>query len=161
MAYTDEQRAENDRRIANDIREHGCHVISVFDPEEKLPTFSYSIGIQETTGAPEAIVVGLQPKLGHSLINHYLRECRAGKRFGRGTAFPGFLEGFDIYFEPARRKLLTGYTLGCDRYYGHTRYAVVQMVWPSTSGVWPWEKAASDWLRCNQPMLGRKRPDRP
>ncbi len=160
MSVSDEQRKANDERVAADIRAYGCHVMSVFDPEGELPTFSYSIGIQETTGAPEAIVLGLKAKLAHALINRYMRACQAGKRFVRGTAYPEFLEGFNVYFEPAKRKLASQYTLGCDRYYGERSYNVVQMIWPSTTGIWPWETQASEWLRGNQPMLGRKRPDR-
>lgn len=155
------RRTENDTRVASDVQKYGCHVVSVFDPDEKHPTFSYSIGIQETTGAPEAIVIGLRPNLGHSLINHYRRQVQAGEHYPRGVPVQGFLDGFHVYFEPAKRGLLTEYTLGCDRYYQGRAYSVVQIVYPSTSGVWPWEKVASEWFRCNQPMLGRKRPDQP
>jgi hypothetical protein len=94
------------------------------------------------------------------MINEYNRQVRAGTRFKRGVLYPGFLDGFDVYIEPARKKLLADYTLGCDRYYRGKPYSVVQIVWPSTSGVWPWEKSASDWLKQNQPMLGRVRPNR-
>jgi hypothetical protein len=154
-------RRENDKRVASDVQTYGCHVISVFDPKEELPFFSYSIGIQETSGLPEAIVVGLKPKLGHFIINEYNRQIRSGSRFERGRLYEGFLDGFLVYIEPTKRALLKDYTLGCDRYYKRARYDVVQIVWPSTSGVWPWEKEASSWLNTNQPMLGRARPDRP
>jgi len=161
MTQAEDPRSANDRRVADDIRRFGCHVISVFDPEEQLPTFSYSIGIQETTGCPEAIVVGLSPKLGASMINEYLRQLRGGTRFVRGTLYEGFLEGFPIYVEPANPLRLCEYTLGCERYYEGRRYDVVQLVWPSTAGVWPWQRAASEWFQHHQPLLGRQRPDRP
>lgn len=157
---SEERRAENDKRVAADVEKYGCHVISVFDPEEKLPTFSYSIGIQATSGAPEAIVIGLSPKLGHAMINEYNTQVRKGVRFERATRYPGFLEGFEIYVEPARAALLAEYTLGCDRFYQGAGYAVVQLIYPTTAGAWPWEKAASDWFRSHQPMLGRKHPHR-
>ena len=117
------KRAANDRRVARDIERYGCHVISVFDPDGRLPSFSYSIGIQDSSGAPDVIVFGLRP-------------------------------------EPARRARYVRYAYGCARYYGEREYSMVQLVWPSTKGVWPWNKSASKWLVRNQPMLGRKRPDR-
>jgi hypothetical protein len=161
MKMTAQKRAANDKRVAGDIQEYGCHVISVFDPQEVHPFFSYSVGIQETSAVPEAIVVGLKPSLGGSMVNEYNRQVRAGTRFQRGVLYPGFLEGFEVYIEPIRRKKrLAEYTLGCDRYYGDKAYSVVQIVWPSTAGVWPWQKSASEWLKNNQPMLGRARPDR-
>jgi hypothetical protein len=160
MSSSADKRAANDKRVVDNIREHGCHVISVFDPEEVQPFFSYSVGIQETSDVPEAIVVGLKPNLGGFMINEYNRQVRAGVRFQRGVLYTGFLEGFEVYIEPARRKLLAEYTYGCDRYYGDREYSVVQIVWPSTAGVWPWQKSASEWFKNNQPMLGRVRPDR-
>ncbi len=160
MNVPDEKRAASDRRVASDILEYGCHVISVFDPEQVHPFFSYSVGIQETTGVPEAIVVGLKASLGGFIVNEYNRRVRKGERFKRGTLYPGFLEGFLVYVEPARRKLLDEYTRGCDRYYRNTEYSVVQIIWPSTAGVWPWQRGANEWLKTNQPMFGRVRPDR-
>lgn len=160
MTISSEKRAANDKRVADDIREYGCHVISVFDPEEATPYFSYSIGVQETSDVPEVIVVGLKPELGGFMVNEYNRQVRAGTRFKRGVLYPGFLEGFDVYIEPARKKVVAQYTFGCDRYYGDKEYSVVQIVWPSTAGVWPWQKGASEWLKVNQPMLGRVRPNR-
>lgn len=161
MSITPEQRAANDERVVHDIRRHGCHVISVFDPDGSEPNFSYSIGIQETTGAPEALVIGLDVKLGHSVVNEYLRQLRAGVVFRRGQPYDGFLQGFQVYVEPARKKNLSTYTLGCERYYGDRSFSVVQIVYPTTRGVWPWDPAASESFRKLQPMLGRVRADRP
>jgi hypothetical protein len=157
MTITDEQRVANDKRVADDVHKFGCHVISVFDPEEKHPSFSYSIGIFETSGVPEAIVVGLKPSLGGFIVNEYNRRVRAGTRFQRGQLYDGFLGGFSVYIEPAKPEALTEYTRGCDRYYKGAPYPTVQIVWPSTSGIWPWQAAASEWLKSNQPMLGRER----
>jgi len=156
----EEKRAENDKRVADDVARFGCHVISVFDPEEKLPTFSYSVGIQASSGAPEAIVIGLRPNLGHSMINEYNDQVRRGAQFERGSRYQGFLEGFDIYIEPAKPALVSEYTLGCTRFYAGSHYRVVQLIYPTTSGIWPWQKAASAWFRSNQAMLGRKDPRR-
>jgi hypothetical protein len=161
MSVTPEKRAANDERVAKNVREYGCHVISVFDPEDKKPPFSYSVGIQESSGAPEAIVVGLQSGLGGWIINEYNRQVRAGVRFERGTLYPGFLEGFSVYVEPARAKLLADYTFGCGRYYGDRGYSTVQIIYPTTAGVWPWQSAASESFKINQPLLGRVRPNRP
>lgn len=161
MRFTSADKAANDRRVAADVERHGCHVVSVFDPDDREPTFSYSIGIGRSAGAPEAIVIGLKPSLGHSMINGYCRRVRAGEVFERGRLYEGFLEDFPNYIEPVRLRRHEPCTLGCTRFYGDEPYAVVQLVWPSTRGVWPWQKAASDWLRHHQPMLGRVRPDRP
>jgi hypothetical protein len=77
----EERRAANDRRVAENIAKFGCHVISVVDPENKHPTFSYSVGIQANSGAPEAIVIGVRPELGHFMINEYNRQVQSGVVF--------------------------------------------------------------------------------
>lgn len=151
----------NDRRVARDVKRYGCHVVSVFDPRGRLPHFSYSIGIQDSSGAPDVIVIGLRPELGGFVVNEYNRQIRKGRRFKRGRRYPGFLRGFSVYFEPARKERYRRYVYGCARYYDGRDYSIVQLIFPSTKGVWPWNKSASKWLVRNQPMLGRKRPNRP
>jgi Domain of unknown function (DUF4262) len=94
------------------------------------------------------------------MINGYCRDVRPGTTYQRGVRYPGYLEGFEVYFEPARRGLLNEYTLGCDRYYGGADYSVVQIIWPSTAGVWPWYRSTPQSLRARQPMLGRAQPNR-
>jgi hypothetical protein len=161
MSNLADKRIQSDRLVAEHIEQFGCHVVNVFDPDGLQPHFSYSIGIQATSGAPEVIVVGLRPEMSQWMVNEYNRRVRAGEHFQRGVLYPGFLQGFEVYVEPARRKLVADYVFGCDRYYDGQPYEVVQIVWPSTSGVWPWQKRANDWFKSNQPMLGRVRPDRP
>lgn len=161
MPISAKRRAEYHKRVASDVRKYGCHIVSVFDPENEEPLFSYSVGIQETAGAPEAIVIGLRPELAAFMINEYNRRVRAGKRFRRGKRYSGFLKGFAVYFEPARPALFKEYTYGCDRYYKEQPYAVVQIIYPTTRGVWPWNKSASEPFKQNQPMLGRVWPNRP
>jgi len=156
MPTSAERRAAADKQVAENIRKYGCHVYSVSDPTQEQPSFSYSIGIQETTGVAEAIVFGLPSNLGHSMINEYLDQVRNGTRFESGVLYPGFLKGFEIYIEPTDASTLTDYTLGCTRFYGDKPYSVVQLIWPSTSGVWPWQQEASEWLRLNQPLFARR-----
>lgn len=161
MTTTEEKRKANDLKVAEHVREFGCHLISVFDPEEKSPSFTYSVGIRDSAGAPDAIVFGVSPRLGASMVNEYNRRVRDGFRFERGVLYEGFLDGFSIYVEPARRALLGNYTLGCERYYGSDDFDVVQLVYPSTQGEWPWQADAPDWFKHDQPMLGRPRLDEP
>lgn len=87
MSISAKKRAASDKQVADDIQEYGCNVISVFDPEELTPCFSYSIGIQETSGVPDAIVVGLKSTLGGFMINEYYRQVRTGNRFKRGVLY--------------------------------------------------------------------------
>lgn len=161
MTITDQDRKKNDERIKNDIREHGCHVISVFDRNEETPSFSYSVGVLDFSDRPEAIVIGLDSSLGCSMINEYSDRVRAGQVFVPGCLYAGFLEGFEIYVEPASSEAMKEYLLGCTRHYGVREFSAVQLIYPTTRGLWPWDEGASEWFRSNQPMLGRDNPSAP
>ena len=157
----EERRARSDAKVAQDVQRYGCHVISVFDPDQKEPFFSYSIGIQQSSGAPEAIVIGLRPEMGSFVVNEYNRRIRKGQAFYRGVPYKGFLRGFPVYIEPVLKNRNADYTYGCDRFYGDEPYSVIQIIYPTTAGIWPWSRKAPASFKANQPMLGRVHPHRP
>src|SRR5690606_20073842 len=144
---------EYERNILRHIEEHGCSVTSVFDPDENDPPFSYSIGISKSSGAPEIIIVGLSSKLAHWMVNEYNRRCQAGERFQPGVLYLGFLEGFAVQFGQVAREHRAEYMRSACWLHGGPEFEAVQLIWPTTSGVWPWESEASEWFRANQPLL--------
>mgnify|MGYP001215688223 CR=1 FL=1 len=142
-----------ERNIHSDIEEYGCSVTSVFDPEGNEPPFSYSIGIAKSAGAPEIIVVGLKSELGHWLVNEYNRRVKAGERFAPDILYLGFLDGFAVQFGQVSRKYRDEFMRSATWLHGSPDFEALQLIWPSTAGVWPWDSQASDWFRSNQPLL--------
>lgn len=145
-----------ERKILDHIEQFGCSVTSVFDPDDQNPPFSYSIGIARQTDAPELIIVGLESKLAHRLINEYNRRVIAGERFVPEVLDLGFLDGFAVQFRPVARAHREDYLRSACWLHDGPDFDALQLIWPSTSGVWPWDPAASDWLRANQPLLAGK-----
>lgn len=125
----------------------------MFDPKEIEPPFSYSIGIPRSSGAPELIIVGLNSKLSHRLINEYNRRGRSGEQFLPGVFYSGFLEEFEVQFGPVAPEYRSEYMRSACWLHGGPEFEALQLIWPNTSGVWPWEAEASDWFRANQPLL--------
>ncbi|MBK8115773.1 MAG: DUF4262 domain-containing protein [Candidatus Accumulibacter sp.] len=144
---------EYERNILQHIEEYGCSVTSVFDPQKVEPPFSYSIGIARSSGAPELIIIGLSSKLSHWMVNEYNRRIRSGEQFLPGVLYLGFLEGFAVQFGPVAREHRAEYMRSACWLHGGSEFDALQLIWPSTSGVWPWDAEASDWLRANQPLL--------
>jgi hypothetical protein len=147
-----------EKLIAN-VRDHGCQVTSVFDPEGKQIPFSYSIGFWETVGQPEAIIFGLNSQMGHYALMETLRQCKAGLALRNGQQLDSLLQDYDVVciardVEP--RNLVPEYfnsALWYHRYRGSaTPLAAVQLVWPD-EGVWPWEPEASAEFLEEQPAL--------
>lgn len=152
---TQAQRDAHEDRIGSGIATYGCFVISVADPDGLQAPFAYTIGVTLDSGQPEAIVFGLSPSLGGWVINEYNRRMRAGKKFKPGVAYRGFLRGFPVYVEPADPKKTPGFMFACNRLYGDFGYPAVQIVIPTTQGVWPWEKGAGRAFRKIQPLICR------
>ncbi|MEL1263950.1 DUF4262 domain-containing protein [Pseudoxanthomonas putridarboris] len=144
---------EYERNIHKHIETHGCSVTSVFDPDGNEPPFSYSIGIAKTAMAPELIVVGLKPEISHWLVNEYNRRVRAGESFVPGVLYLGFLEGFAVQFGPVAREHKGEYMRSATWLHQGPNFEALQLIWPSTTGIWPWDPEASDWFRANQPLL--------
>jgi hypothetical protein len=123
--------------------------------EGDLPPFAYSIGITQETNQPEVLVIGLKRELAHSIVNEYNDRVRAGERFEAGKNYSGFIEGFDVLAEKVPLSQYDEYVGQALSYYGGSRFELLQLVYPTTSGVWPWSAEASEWFRNHQPVLSR------
>lgn len=141
-----------EQKALADIDQYGCHVIHVC-AEGDLPPFSYSVGIQRSSGRPEVVIIGLKQTIAHFAVNEYNSRGQAGETFTPGELYSGFLEGFDVTFERVEREFYREY-FGWDLWlYGGADFEVLQLVWPTTEGVWPWQAGASEWFRDWQPLL--------
>ena len=142
-----------DTRTREDIAKYGCSVMHVFDPEDELPPFAYSIGIQQETGAPEVVVIGLKQPMAHFVVNEYNKRIREGESFEVGQFYSGFLEGFDIYIGAVSKSVYDDYFGQDIDFYGGREFAVVQVVYPTTKGIWPWTEGAPESFKQWQPLL--------
>lgn len=141
-----------DERTRSDIAKYGCTVIHVME-EGEVPPFAYSIGIQQETSAPEVVVIGLKRAIAHSVVNEYNNRVRAGERFEPGKFYSGFLDGFEVYVEEVPLSAYEDY-FGQDlNFYGGPKFSVLQIVYPTTKGVWPWAEDAAESFRQWQPIL--------
>lgn len=147
---------ESEKKIIKNIEEYGCHVTSVFDPEEKDPDFTYSIGIHKVESQPELIILGLRHELSSWIVNEYNRRIKEGERFVPGEYYEGFIEGFQITFQEVADKYKEEFMLSCNWLYGSINYSVMQLIFPSVKGVWPWEKEASEGFKKLQPSFQEK-----
>ena len=141
-----------EQKALDDIDRYGCHIIHVM-AEDDLPPFSYSVGITRSAGKPEVFVIGLERELSHSVVNNYNQRVRDGEIFTPGALYSGFLEGFDVTFESVDRQFYDEY-FGWDLWlYDGPGFDVLQLIFPTTEGVWPWQSQATEWFRSWQPIL--------
>lgn len=151
--------AAGDAKALADIAEYGLHVISVV-AEGDLPPFAYSIGIEQSLGLPELIVIGLKSPVAHSAINECYRQMKAGNPMTEGTRVTDLLGGgFACLIgevPPAHFEEYMGWALWL---YKGSHFRARQIIFPNTSGVFPWEAEANDWFRNWQPVLADAAPE--
>ena len=145
--------AEGEAKALADIAAYGLHVISVLADEQSLP-FTYSIGIEQSLGLPELIVVGLKPKVAHSAINECYRQMKAKPSMGAGSRVEDLLGGdFQCLIGEVAPEQASRYMHWATWLYKGNNFRARQIIYPSTLGAFPWEPQASDWFRNSQPLL--------
>jgi len=150
---------EGEKKFLDIIQEYGWHVMHVNNVvgEEENPTFSYSTGIYQNFQKPELIIFGLGNDLSGSIINEYGNDIKTNKQeFEANKYYDDFLEGYPVCMIEAHDSARKKYTCWADWYYQRKPFPILQCVWPSTTGAWPWSKDASDYLKEIQPIVGTK-----
>ncbi|KPJ91599.1 MAG: hypothetical protein AMJ53_11280 [Gammaproteobacteria bacterium SG8_11] len=143
---------KQEQKAVDDIEKFGCHVIHVLE-EEDLPGFTYSIGIYASTGKPDMLIMGLKREVAHSIINEYNKRVKSGEEFVPNSSYGGFLEGFDVVFKKMDKKFYKNYLGWGLWFYKGDAFEMLQMVFPTTSGIWPWEEDAPEDFLWFQPLL--------
>lgn len=134
---------DKEQKALDDIERHGCHVLHVLEGDGH-PEFTYSIGIEKHSGHPDVIVVGFKREIGFWVVNEYNRRVLAGETFEVDRPYAGFLEGFDVMFKEVEKVHYKEY-VGWGRWlHGGNDFRVLQLVYPSTSGIWPWDENAPE-----------------
>jgi hypothetical protein len=143
---------EHEQKALSDIDLYGCHVLNVMEGEGE-PQFSYSIGIGKKQGKPDLIVVGLKRELAHSIINNYKDRLLNGETFEPGNYYSDFLGGFEVCFAKVDKSYYKEY-FGWGRWLNEGNdFDMLQLIWPTTEGVWPWSPDKSEYYEWAQPIL--------
>lgn len=141
-----------EKRVLDNIERNGCQVMGVME-DDLGPGFSYSVGIQRQQGQPELVIMGLDLNIGKRLINDYNQRLQNGASFKAGVFYDSFLEGVDVILGEVEKRHYAEY-FGWNRWlYKGDDFKVLQMIWPSKSGHWPWDADAHEDYRWYQPLL--------
>ena len=141
-----------DAKLLENIAQFGCQVMHI-GAEDDLPPFAYSVGIQYSTSAPECVVIGLKQPMAHFVVNEYNRRIRNGERLELGQQYAGFLGNFDIQISAVDRSHYDEYFGQAQRFYLGDNFSVLQIIYPNTAGIWPWDAETNAWFRQWQPIL--------
>lgn len=143
---------ESEQKVLDDIRHHGLHVINVWE-DENGPGFCYSIGLFENYAHPEIIIIGLRPELAHTLLNNMAFDIKQGKTFTPGEFHEGVLDDFLCYFGEVPKFHHRDYVGWAHWFYGEDNFPLVQCIYPTVKGIFPWERDFPEDTIWNCPML--------
>jgi len=133
-------------KVRADIEKYGLHVISVMEDGEH-PPFTYSVGIEQSLGMPELIVIGLKSSLAHSVVNECYRQMKEGGAITPGARVADLLGGgFECVIGETSPGRVADYMYWTSWFYKGQPFRAYQIIWPTTAGVFPWKSGASDWL---------------
>jgi Domain of unknown function (DUF4262) len=142
----------NDKRILDDLETHPCSVVQVRE-EGGVPGWSNTVGLFETLGQPEVIVIGLREDLALSLLNHIAGLGVDGKRFNEGYREKGLLSTVECEFRSVENRWLRqimGYAVW---FQGGATFPVLQCVYADLSNRFPWDEGSTAKWRQRQPLL--------
>ena len=123
--------------------------------EGESPPFAYSIGITQEKGAPEIVVIGLKQPMAHFIVNDYNRRVRSGECFEVGKFYSEFIEGFEVFVEEVPLSAYDDYFGQAIDFYGGRAFNVIQIIYPTTQGIWPWAEHAPKSFQVWQPLLAK------
>ena len=141
-----------EEKALSDIADYGLHIINVAGGDD-LPPFSYSLGIEQSLKLPELIVIGLRAEVGQAAINACYEQMQSGTRIEPGMRVADLLGGFECVIgevSEAKRRQYMGWACWLHQDAGFRAY---QIIFPNTSGVFPWEEKADNWFKSWQPLL--------
>lgn len=150
----DEPLNESEEQLLTTIDKSGWQVTAVF-AEGDSPSFAYSTGIYKSYDKPELLVIGLNTKSAAKLVNLYGAKIKTSKfSYESGNFYSDFLDDWDVYMTDANSKAKTEYTLSSQWYYNGVEFPLMQCVWPSVKGFWPWDQNAWEDNKSSQPLFG-------
>ncbi|WP_345948727.1 DUF4262 domain-containing protein [Mucilaginibacter sp. PAMB04274] len=144
---------DGDKKLISDVEQYGFHIVHVL-ADNGLPGFGFSVGLFHNFKHPEIIIIGLQQELIHSLINDMGEAIKSGKVFDAYSYSPDILEGFECYFIPIDQSNYRNYLGYAHWFYKNDEFPVLQCIYPTVKGIYPWQ---SDWpqrIKHIQPILG-------
>jgi hypothetical protein len=145
------KRAAEEKCVA-DVERHGLHILHIYGDAE-WPEFAYSVGLHRNFSQAEVIVLGLPKHVGHGILNRLADLSREGRRFRAGDTTDEILNGYSVTFRPVPPGHLEAHFGWAIWFYGEEAFPALQLVFPDREGHWPWDPAASDAFRAQQPVL--------
>ena len=136
--FRETELCQDDEDTISNIEEFGCSIVHVGGTDYGLG-WSYTIGVFDTSGEPEIITVGLQPKTAQVALNEAAKLLRTGTNLGRGR-HRDLIGEVECEFRPVDPKWVAHVMNWAVWYYDGTPFPVLQAVYPDLENRFPEEQ---------------------
>jgi hypothetical protein len=135
----------------NKIQEFGWSALMI-GGERQSDFFAYTVGLYDTLGFPELIVIGLKHDLAHAALGYAVTVMKSGIEVRRQRV-EEILGNVTVEFRPVAQKWFRHVMCRADWYYGYgkTEVPALQIIYPDIKGRFQWEPEFDE--RFRQPLL--------
>jgi hypothetical protein len=141
---------ESERNVLNHVENYGWSV-TIIREQNGSPGWAFTVGLFENFGHPEVTIFGMEPKTRHSILNWIAKNVSEGKPFTAEREHDWVLEQHNCWSRAVQKvwyRDLFGWAIW---FYGGAEFPVVQCLWPSKDGTYPWQENSSFFT--TQPLL--------
>ncbi|MCH2045275.1 MAG: DUF4262 domain-containing protein [Saprospiraceae bacterium] len=141
-------------RTKEHIQKYGLS-IPMIEATDYLPSFAYSVGLQETFNHPEIICLGLDTQTMHSLINNIADIVEKEGDIKANQEYDNILENYRATFLKVDPRNIEDYFGVAINFYGTIKIDALQLIWTDRNNKFPWEDGFEDVFKYKQPLLDR------
>lgn len=143
---------EPERIVLANIAEFGWHCVNVIE-DDGHPPWSFTIGLYETWGHPELIIIGRSRATSHEMLKTLSNDIELN--FPPDLTDPDghLLLGLRCHLLEVNTRYYSDYVGFARWFYRKRHFPLFQIVWPNNDGLYPWDKNASSVFKEWQPVL--------
>ncbi len=142
----------------NQTKEHiekfGLSIVMI-EATEYLPSFAYSIGLQETFKHPEIICFGLRTQTLFELINDVAEIIKEEGQIKPEIEYDNVFKNSSAKFLQVDENNIEDYFGVTIKYYESKEFQGLQLVWTDRNNKFPWEEGFEEEFKYKQPLLDR------
>jgi hypothetical protein len=99
-------------------------------------------------------LIVITQQVAHTLINNMAYDIKAGKTFSPYKYDADILDNFDCYLTEVEKSNYDNYVGQAQRYYNGDAFRLLQCIYPTVKGIFPWEDEWPESIKDLQPILG-------
>tara|TARA_Y100000588_G_C14125234_1_gene869091 strand:- start:193 stop:681 length:489 start_codon:yes stop_codon:yes gene_type:complete len=136
------------KKIEAEVNEVGFSCVTVFDEVRPQHRWTYSVGFERTLGLANIVVFDLEHNISSVLIKDAYGLCKEHGCLA-DKSFP-LLAAHDVFFRQVDMRWVDEFGLS---FLSDEGGAFLQMFWPDSVGLFPWESGFEPRFANLQPML--------